>query len=228
MNGRRLRLVGDGIPVDERVVDDLVGNGLIDDALHDLDDRALLGQTVFRVAVVGLDLVPQVPVLEESHLLGEEAPSSGVDEVMHPDVVGGDVLVRLGAEPRGSQADVGRDALRERVGEFRLRPLPASPVISFLQTLVERGQWEVEEDGEGNLVREEVFIDVGAGAVSGQRLVEGLDRSEIEVRLAAQIAANLGYVAVDGLQHELHAVEERVERRLIAGEVRPYEVFEGH
>ena len=66
--GGGVHLVRERIPVDVRVVDDGVRDRLVDDALHHLRDRALLRRGRPCVAVVGLDLVAQVPVLEQAHL----------------------------------------------------------------------------------------------------------------------------------------------------------------
>src|SRR6185295_3463021 len=90
----------------------------------------------------------------------------------------------------------------------------------------EGGQREVEEHDEGDLVGEEVVVDVRRRLVAGQDLVERQYRAQVEVRLPAEIARDLAHVAADGLEDELHPVEERVQRLGIAGEMRPYQLFE--
>ena len=65
-----------------------------------------------------------------------------------------------------------------------------------------------------------------AGVVAGHDLVERIDRAEVEIGLPAPVAPDLVHVAVERLEDELHPVEERVERRLIAGEVRADELLE--
>ena len=48
--------------------------------------------------------------------------------------------------------------------------------------------------------------------VAGQDLVERIDWAEVEVGLPAEVAADLVHVAVERLEHELQALEQRVER----------------
>ena len=62
--------------------------------------------------------------------------------------------------------------------------------------------------------------------VAGHDLVERIDRPEVEVRLAAQLAPDLQHVPVECLEGELHPVEEGVERLRVSGEVRQGELRE--
>ena len=70
-----LHLVGHRIPVDLRVVDDGIGDRLRHDPLHHLHDGALLGESVFRIGVVGLDLVAKVPVRQAGAASAETGES---------------------------------------------------------------------------------------------------------------------------------------------------------
>src|SRR4030095_12257415 len=56
--------------------------------------------------------------------------------------------------------------------------------------------------------------------VAREDLVEGVDRSEIEVRLPAEIPPDLVQMPVVRFEGELHAGEEGVPRRGMSGEVR--------
>ena len=107
----------------------------------------------------------------------------------------------------------------EALGQPRLRPLPSRPLVALSEALLERRQREVEEDDEGELVREEVVGQVRARRVAGQDFVERVDRPEVEVGLLAEIAPQHREVPVDRLEREFHPREERVECLLIAGEV---------
>ncbi len=218
--------VRERVPVHLRVVDDGRGDRLRHDPVHDFRDRPLFREPRLRVAVVRLDLVAQVPVREQAQLRREEAAPLVVHEVVHPDVVFGDVLLGF----RGGSADreihVGRDALGEPLGQPRFRPLAARPLFPVAQTLLERRQREVQKHGEGELVSEEVVGDVRRRIVAGERLVEGVDRPQVKVRLLAKVPPDLEHVPVERLQRELHPIEERVERLRIAGEARLHEVLE--
>ena len=127
---------------------------------------------------------------------------------------------------RDRQVHLGGNALGEALRQPRLRPLAARPLLAVGEPLLERREREVQQHDEGELVLEEVVADVRRGIVAGQHLVEGIDRPEVEVRLPAEVAGDLEHVPVDRLEHELHPVEEGVERLRVAGEVRPDQVLE--
>ena len=73
--------------------------------------------------------------------------------------------------------------LEKRWREPRLRPLPARPVLAFGEALLERGEREVQQHDEGELVLEEVVVDVRGRVVAGEDLVERADRPDVEVGL---------------------------------------------
>ncbi len=104
-----------------------------------------------------------------------------------------------------------RSASRASAHSRRVHPSP------FLQALIERGERKVEQDHEGELVVEQVVAHVCAGIVRGERLVEGPDRPDVQVRLAPEVASDLEHVAVEGLEHELHAREQSVACSGVAG-----------
>ena len=128
--------------------------------------------------------------------------------------------------PGHLELHLGRDALREAVGQPGLRPLPPRPVGPLGEALLEGGEGEVEQDHEGQLVVEEVVGDVRGGAVAGEDLVEGQDGPEVEVGLPAESEGDLVHVAVELLEEALEALEHRVEGLLVAGEVAAHEGLE--
>ena len=100
--------VRERVAVEARVVDDGGGDRLRDDALHQLHDRALLRDAVL-VGVVRLELVAQVPVADQALARREPALAVLAEDVVHPQVVAGDVGIgaRLsGARGRGSSPGI--------------------------------------------------------------------------------------------------------------------------
>ncbi len=75
---------------------------------------------------------------------GNEALPLLVDEVVHPDVVLGDVLARLGAGPGDREVDLGGNALAKPVGQARLGPLPPRPSAALGELLLEREDLEIQ------------------------------------------------------------------------------------
>ena len=88
---RRLHFVCKWVPIDSRIVDDNRRNCLGDDSFHDLLNHALPGETVLFGGIIGFDLVAKVPVAQQSQLRGKESLAILIDQVMHPDVVIGDI-----------------------------------------------------------------------------------------------------------------------------------------
>src|SRR3989454_1083831 len=105
---------------------------LDDDAFHHLAHQPLTRQRQRPVGlrVVGLDLVAQVPVREQPDALGEKPPTVRREDVMHPDVVPGDV--RLGVRgrlrhrlPRRAARPQRKSARQPRLGPLLARPARA-------------------------------------------------------------------------------------------------------
>ncbi len=155
---------------------------------------------------------------KEPHLRGKEPLALVVDEVVHPDVVFGDVLIRHGARLCDGLVDLGGDALGEALGEPDLGPLPPRPLVALVEPLIERREREVEQHDEGELVLEEVVEHVRRRILPGEDLVERHDRPEIEVRLAPARERDLEHVTVELLEEILEPLEHLVERRLVPGE----------
>ena len=157
----------------------------------------------------------------------EKAGALRVHEMVHPDVVFGDVLLGLAGGASDREVDLRRDALGESLRQPRLGPLPARPALSFGESLLECRQREVQEHGERELVGEEVVGDVRRGVVTCQRFVEGIDLPQVEVRLLAEVASDLVHVPVQRLERELHPVKQGIQSLRVAGEIRLDEAFEG-
>ena len=114
--------------------------------------------------------------------------------------------------------------LEKRSRQPRLRPLAPRPrLCPRLSRSSSVVSGKLSSTTKASLFCEEVVDDVRRRVVAGQDLVERIDRPEVEVRLPAEVAGDLVHVPVERLEHELHPVEERVERRRIAGEVRPHD-----
>src|SRR5258708_24286613 len=58
------------------------------------------------------------------------------------------------------------------------------------------------------------------GVVAGHDLVEGIDRPEVEIRLAAQLAADLEHVPLELLESKLHPGEKGIERLCLSRKIR--------
>ncbi len=225
MRRGRANFIGLGVPVHARVVDDGGGDRLRGNPLEDAGDRPLLGEPC-GVRVIRLDLVAQIPVGEQAQLRREEPLAAGVDQMVHPDVVFRDVLGRLRRSLADGEIDLRGDALGKPLGQPRFRPLTARPAVPLGDAFGQARQGEVQENGERKLVGEKVVHDVGRRVVAGQRLVEGEDRAQIEVRLTPEVPVDLEHVTVQRLHRELESGEERFPNRLLAREVLARERFE--
>ena len=208
------------------VVDDGRRDRLRHDALHDLRDEALLRQAVLR-RVVRLDLVAEVPVREELQALRQQARPLRVHDVVHPDVVLGDVELGVRRGLREALRDVGRDARLEPAREARLGPLPPRPRAALLDPLLERREREVQERDERDLLREEVLADVRRGLPRAEEPVDGQDRPRLDDGPAREVAPDLVHVPVQRLEVLLEALEEAVQDLRVGREVLLRERDEG-
>jgi hypothetical protein len=181
---------------------------------------------VLRIRIVGLELVAQVPVREQAHLRRKEPVPLRVDEVVHPYVVCRDILVCPGRYLRDLEVHVRGDALREALGEPGLRPLLAGPRHAVRQPLIERGEREIEQNDEGDLVLKEIVEHVRRRIVPGEDLVDGKHRPDIEIGLPPEREAELVHVPVELLEQPLETIEELMVRRVVAGEVLEHELLE--
>jgi hypothetical protein len=223
---RRRDRVRERIPVDCGVVDDGRGNRLRHDAVHDLRDEALLREAVLR-RVVRLDLVAEVPVREELQALRPEARPLRVHDVVHPDVVLGDVELGVRRGLREPLRDVRRHARLKAAREARLGPLQPRPRAALFDPLLERGKREVQKRDERDLLREEVLADVGGGLPRAEEPVYGEDRPHLDHGPPREVAADLGHVPVQRLEVLLEAHEEAVQQLRIGREVLLRERREG-
>ncbi len=114
--------VGKRIPYIVACVDHLHGNVLGDDAFHHFVDGALLVQSYGAFAVVGLQLVAQVPMGQQDHILREENLSAFVGDAAHIDVVGGDINVRFARGIALFTQYVSRNARGEHVAQSCVGP----------------------------------------------------------------------------------------------------------
>ena len=126
-----------------------------------------VGRPVVRVArSSALSLVAQVPVRRAAAAsAGKSRSPLRVEQVVHPDVVAGDVLRRLRRQRRAiawftsaGMRFAKRSARRASAHCRRVQLAPSR------QALVERRQREVEQHDEGELVREEVVVTCAEGS----------------------------------------------------------------
>ena len=146
--------------------------------------------------------------------------------MVHPDVVLRNVLTGFGGGLRDGQVDLGWNALVKTFGEPDFGPLAAGPGGPLFQTFVERGEGEVQENGEGKLVVEEIVEEVGGRIVAGEDFVEREHRAQVEIGLLIKLAANFVHVAIELFEHALEAIEHGVESGLVAREIGANEFLE--
>jgi len=75
--------------------------------------------------------------------------------------------------------------------------LPPRPLLALTQPLLERGEREVEEHHERELVLEPVVVDVRGRVPGAHHLVERVDGADVEIGLPAEVAIDLGHVTVE-------------------------------
>ena len=209
-----------------RIIDHRLRDGLRDNSLHHLLDRALFREAVLRVGVVCLDFIAQVPVTEQAHLWREQALPPVIDQVIHPDVVAGNVVGGIGACLCDGQVHIGGDALGEALSQASLGPLPARPFRAEIDALFERGERKIQEHHKGELVLKEVVDHVRGRIVSAEKFVVRANRAEIQILLGCELAGNLVHVAVELFEQALVALEHRMNGLLVAGEVCAHESLE--
>ena len=158
---------------------------------------------------------------------GEQPLALGIDQVVHPDVVLGDVGLALGRRRRDLLVHLRRDALGELLGQPRFGPLAPRPFPSFLQALFQRGHREVQQHDEPGLVGEQVLDQVRAGIIGREDSVDRQQRSHVQVHPVAQLPAHLVEIAAKLLEGVLEVLEALVERGRVGDEVVARECGEG-
>ena len=136
--GGGLHFVRVRIPVDSRIVDRYLWNGLSNDALHHLLNHALLGETAFIVGIICFYFIAQIPMAEQTHFWWEETLALRIKQVIHPDVILRHVPPGFGCGLSDSQVHVSGDAFVKTFCETNLSPLATAPVRTILQTFVKR------------------------------------------------------------------------------------------
>ena len=94
---------------------------------------------------------------EQSHLRREQASACVVEKVPHPDVVFRDILPGLSFSLRNRQVHIRRHALGKALGQADFSPLPSVPFRTILQSLLQRGEWKIQQHGEGQLVLKKII-----------------------------------------------------------------------
>ena len=161
----------------------------------------------------------------------EQTVAALVQQVVGPDVVGRDVGVGFGRGGGEGLRHGGRHAPVVALGEADLGPLARRPARPVAQLLLQARQREVQQDHEGDLVGEEVVLEVGAGVVGREQAVHRQDGAQVEVGVPAEGATDLEHRSVELFVQPVEPVEggiahgrtrqevvgdERLERRLVA------------
>ena len=81
---------------------------LTDNALHYLIDHFLFFCAFFSGCIVGLDFIPEVPVRQQYHVVGEDLAAVVGSEFPHADVVFGNVHLGVSGGKAHCLADFGR------------------------------------------------------------------------------------------------------------------------
>ena len=109
-----------------------------------------------------------------------------VEQVVHPDVVGGDVAVGGGIGRRDLLRHVGRDALRIAVGEAGLGPLLRRPVRPSRNFSSSVASGKFSSTTNAILLAKKSSLTCAPRVVGREQLVVGLDGPEVEVGLPAE------------------------------------------
>ena len=156
---------------------------------------------------------------DEPQPFGKEPLALLIEQVVHPDVVFGDVELGLRGGGRDPLLDVGRNTATESPGEPHFGPSPAAVVLSLFELLLERRQRKVEQCDESQLVLEKVLRDVSARVVSGEDRIDFQDRSDVEVGWPPQLPADLEQVTVELFEVGFETRKGLVQRVLIGDEM---------
>ena len=162
---------------------------------------------------------------QQPELGGERPPAVRIEQVVGADVVLVDVQFGRGLGLRDGLNHVGGYAAAEPLRQPGLGPLPPRPMLALGQPLPGRGQGEVQQHDEGQLVGEKVVAHVGRRFVGREDFIQRQHRPAIEVRLQPEVRTDLAHVPVELLQQAAEAVEHRVEgfpvaRKVVADEGR--------
>src|SRR5208283_2689232 len=154
------------------------------------------------------------------HFGWKQALALRCEQVIHPEVVFGNVASGFRVGLPNGEVYVGGNTFGESLRQANFGPLPAAPVRTIFQALFERGEREIQQDGERQLVLKKIIEDVRRGIVASNDFIEGQHRAEVEIELLAELAVDLVHVAVELLEKTLEAIEHGIQRGLIAGEIR--------
>ena len=156
---------------------------------------------------MGLELVAQAPVGDESHI-GEKAVALVVEQLSHHDIVVGDVVV--GGGQLVGQLLVGRcrHTRREEVAQTGVSPLAAAPLGTHAVLLVEGIEGEVEHHHEGYLLLEHIVVEMSGWVETPEHLVEccgfGTHHMEREFQVDADFVETAPKALKVGLQGLCH------------------------
>src|SRR5262249_35067347 len=148
-----------------------------------------------------------------------------IHQVIHPDVVLGDVLPGGGLSLSDAQVHIGWNTFIEALCQANFGPLPTRPCRTVFQTLIQRGERKIQNRGECEFVVEEIVDDMSRWIVPPKCFVEGTNGTKVEIHLLAEFTIDLVHMSIKLLEQLLEAVEHCVESSLISGKAGANEVF---
>ena len=149
-------LVGIRCPDIGAIGNDLFRYILIHNAFHHLVYHLLLLLRIRHVGIVGLDLIPEVPVREQPHPVREELASVLGHKFVHHDVISRDIVLCGAGGLRHQPRHLGRHPGRETVPHPGICPLETAPVPAEPVLLLEREFRKVEHGDERQFVGIEI------------------------------------------------------------------------
>src|SRR5215813_7482089 len=105
---------------------------------------------------------------EEPKAGGKDALTLLVDEMMHPNVVLGDIAGAIRSRLRDREIHLRGNSFRESLCETSFSPLASRPVVAVSQSLLKRGQGKVQQHDEGELILKEIVGRVGGRIVTSE------------------------------------------------------------
>ena len=162
------------------------------------------------IGVVALELVAQVPVREQHHVLGEEAAAVIGEEVPHHDIVRGNVVLAAAEYLGVTGLDCCRHPGGESVSHAGVGPFEAAPVLSEGVLLLKGVEREVEDGDECRLVGEEVVRQVRIGVKCSEDVVYPGELRAGQMQRSLQPHGHLVGCAVKGLECRRQFVEQHL------------------
>ena len=167
-----VNFVGRDIPLQVGIIYHHFRDILVDDMKHHFIDHLLLKQSFIPFVIIGFQLVAQVPVGEEFHILVEMGLHLIIHKMAYPDVVIGNIVVGSRESIRNFLIDLGRYTRSEYIAHSGISPLQASPPFSIRCLLLKCKVREIQCRDESDFVGKEIICKMGARTVCCEDLIE--------------------------------------------------------